>query len=206
MNDTIQDVNALPTMSDDATVKRLNESLEQLAQDEQDVADALDTAREELQDAEADAEDAEIEQYADPDVTESDVKAAQERHEAAKAEVERLETKADRIQQAIERVADRRRKEKDGPAGLRMFDEYATVSLATSERAVEAFEEALEALEAMNTVRRNASKQNVTPDYDDAEPNVGSRYRNADALRNALNDALESAERPIDGLKAYLNG
>ena len=205
MSDTIQDVEALPTLQDDATVSRLNESLKQLAQDEQDVADALDTAKAELQDAEAYAEDMEVEQYADPDVTASDVEAAQERHEAAKAEVERLETKADRIEQAIERVSDRRIAEKNGPAGLRMFEDYATVSLATSERAVAAFTEALEALEAMNAVRRKASKQNVTPGYDDAEPNIGSRYRSSDALRNALNDALESAERPVDGLEAYLN-
>ena len=195
----------LPTLQDDPTVKRLTASLEQLAEDEQEVADSLATARTALADAEAHAEDLEIEQYADPDVSEADVQKAQDERDEAQNEVERLEQKAERIGQAIKRVQERRRAEKDGPAGSRMYDDYAAATLATSERAVEVFSEALEALEEMNAVRAKIRHQNVMPPVEAEEPHPGNSYRDENDLRKALTDALETAQAPIERLRKYLN-
>ena len=153
---TIEAVEALPTVQDDATVKRLVQSLDDLAKEEKQTGAALQTARAEVQAATDALEDLEIEQYASEDVTAEDVDAARERLASEQRDVKRLEVKADRIEKAITRVQDRLKTEREEKAGRRVYEEYAPVVLATSKRAAAALSEAMDALEAMNAARAKA--------------------------------------------------
>ena len=209
-NATLSAVEQLPTVEDDATVQQLNDSLEQLAEDKKQTAQALATAKAEAKDAAAEVEDLEIEQYADPGVSASDVEAARKRLASEQDEVQRLEQKADRITKAISRVNERRREEKDGAAGKRMYDTYAPVALATAERAVAALREALGAVEAMNALRAKAKHNNVRPSDAHDLPAIGGTIlpltsRNNDTLADALRYALERAEQPVEGLHDRLS-
>ena len=158
---TVQAVADLDTVDDDATVQRLRSSLSDLQADLKDVQADLETARSEAKEAANELEELEIEQYAAEDVTASDVQGAEQRLASEQDEVERLEKKHDRLQEAISRVGKRIRSEVEGDAAARLYDEYETVVRATTERAQEAISEAARAVEAMNAAHRKAEQQNV---------------------------------------------
>ena len=206
---TIEAVEALPTVQDDATVKRLVQSLDDLAKEEKQTGAALQTARAEVQAATDALEDLEIEQYASEDVTAEDVDAARERLASEQRDVKRLEVKADRIEKAITRVQDRLKTEREEKAGRRVYEEYAPVVLATSKRAAAALSEAMDALEAMNAARAKAKANKVRPTSDYEKPSLSLpfdalRNRNSKTMGAALRAALQTAEAPVEDLEAYV--
>lgn len=209
-NATLEAVDALPTVEADATVKQLKQGLDNLANEEQQIASDLQTAKAEAADAASEVEDLEVEQYADPDVTAEDVEAARKRLAAEQDEVERLKTKADRIEKAIGRVRKRLNHERDEAAGRRVYDKYAPVALATAEAAEEAISEALDALAVMNAFRAKAKANNVRPSADYDKPGLGGTFselsnRNNATLEDALRAARDRAVQPIEGLQKHLS-
>jgi chromosome segregation ATPase len=204
--DTMEAVEALPTVEDDPRVIQLKESLASLATREEETAAALREARA-AHEAAADAlHEVEVEVYADPDVTEDDVAEARAAHEAAAAEVSRLEREAERVAEAITRVRSRLGTERKEEAGRRVYDQYAEVCLATAERAAAALRDARAAVEAMNEARRKAAANNVKPtmDYDRAGlglPIKPLTNRNNKTVEEALDYALGVAEKPLPALR-----
>ena len=198
MSDTIQDVEALPTVQDDPRVEQLTASLEQLQSDLTNARDALGTARAEADAAKAEVEELEIEQYADPDVTESDVQAARAALASEQAEVERLESKVQNVQTAIERVDERLGREQAQDAAARLYDAYAPVLRATTNRALDALSEAIDAVEAMNAAHEKAEHQGVKTEADATRTAFGvpvgrlMRLKKPDAL-TALREVKEKA-------------
>ena len=165
-NATVQAVADLDTVDDDATVQRLRSSLSDLQADLKDVQSDLNTARSEADDAADELEELEIEQYASEEVTEADVQGAEQRLASEQDEVDRLERKAANLQEAISRVSTRIRSEVEGDAAARLYDDYKDVVQATTERAQDAVQEAMRAVEAMNAAHRKAEQQGVKTDAD----------------------------------------
>ena len=188
-NATVQAVADLPTVDDDATVQRLRGSLSDLQADLKDVQSDLNTARSEADDAADELEELEIEQYASEEVTEADVQGAAQRLASEQEEVERLEKKAANLNEAISRVNKRIRSEVEGAAASRLYDEYKDVVQATTERAQDAVQEAMRAVEVMNAAHRKAEQQGVKTD--------------ADATRRAFSvpiDSLMGLKQPAPGV------
>lgn len=156
---TMQDVDALPHVKDDARVKRLQESLRSIAEQIDDVEAALPDARADAEATAAKVDALEIEVYASDDVTESDVEAARSAAEAAADKVDALEQKKAKLEQAAERVQERRKREKEHDAPKRIYPAYIGPVKSAAEQVVEAAGPLLEALEVYNAAVRKAPKR-----------------------------------------------
>jgi DNA repair exonuclease SbcCD ATPase subunit len=164
------DPDTLPTTADDPTVQTLRSSLEQLRQDIQAAEEALPEARQEVDRLEAELEDLEVEQYADPDVTEQDVAEKREALQEARARVSDLEAEKERKLEALERVTEREKQARQA-AGAKLIEDYVEASYEASEVVLERAKALLQAVRVMNRVRRKAVAQNVNS-RTDGDPNA----------------------------------
>jgi DNA repair exonuclease SbcCD ATPase subunit len=178
------DPDPLPTLADDEKIQALRASIESLADDLDAATEALPEAKEDVDRLTDELDELEVEQYADPDLSESDVEAKRQELQEAKERVQRLQTEREKKREALDRVRERLKEERTA-AGRRLYADYVEAEQSVAAQVARAAKGLRTALENANAVRQKARSNNVEPGPGNTDPHLrrptGGRVKGVDS-------------------------